>query len=58
MTLFNRISSFGICNFWLLVGATTHIGLKAMRMVNPKDKQIWDQTKADYVECMKMIFNK
>ena len=58
MTLLDRCVNFGMCNFWLAIGATTHMGLKILRAVDNKDELIWKTTKADYVECMKMIFSK
>ena len=58
MTLLDRCINFGVCNFWLVIGATTHMGLKALRMVNYRDEEIWNETKADYAECMRMIFSK
>lgn len=58
MILLYRCITFGVCNFWLAIGATTYIGLKILRDVDKEDELVWKKTKANYVECMKMIFSR
>jgi len=58
MILLYKCRAFGVCSFWLAIGAIRYMALKILRTVDNEDELVWEKTKANYVECMKTIFGK